>query len=56
MCLWGSFGISEGSITRVGGTHRIYTTPGREVAQMLTSATSKWQLGREMWLYQQYLG
>ena len=49
----GSFGISEGNITRRKKkkyppqiTH-LTTTPRGEVAQTLPSATSKWGLNRE---------
>ena len=54
----GSFEISEGNITGRGNTHthththtqntRLTTTPKREVAQMLMSATSEWGLNREV--------
>jgi len=53
----GSIGISEGNITgkknKTKHTHThtqnkcLTTTAHREVAQMLTSATSKWALGKE---------
>ena len=47
----GSFGISEGNIL-VGHTKKtqitcLTMTPSGEVAQMLTSAISKWGLSRE---------
>ena len=49
----GSFGISEGNITRrkkQNKTHNMLLTTiaSREVAQMLASATSKWGLDREV--------
>ena len=49
----GSFEISEGNITRRGEKKipqntRLTTTPNREVAQMLMSATSEWGLNREV--------
>ena len=49
----GSFGISEGNISRRKKKKentqitRLTATPSREVAQMLTSATSKHGLNRE---------
>ena len=50
----GSFGISEGNITRRKHTHThtqimgLTATPSGEVAQLLTSATSKRGLDREV--------
>ena len=53
--LWGSFGISEGNITgrekktNKQKAHRLRaSTPSREVAQTLTSASSKRGLNREV--------
>ena len=48
----GSFGISEGNITRRKKKDnpqnmRLTATPNGEVAQMLVSATSQWGLNRE---------
>ena len=52
----GSFGISEGNITgrkklkkKKPTTMGLTTTPSREVAQMLASASSEWELNREAW-------
>ena len=49
----GSFGVSEGNITRRKKTTPqnmcLTTNANQEVAQMLTSATSKWGLDREAW-------
>ena len=47
----GSFGISEGNITRRGGktpqNRRLTTTASEEVAQMLASTTSEQRMDRE---------
>ena len=53
----GSLGISEGNITgrrkKKKKTHpqntHLTATPSGEVAQMLTSANSKWGLNRKAW-------
>ena len=51
----GSFGISKGNITRRENKKTqnmcltATTSRGGEVAQTLPSATSEWELGREIW-------
>ena len=48
----GSFGISEGNMTGGRGEQNMCptTNASREAAQRLTSTTSIWGIGREMWV------